>query len=514
MNDPELAKLSTFIEENLRASPSAGLAFVDSRGFRDRLLSKQNHVVFGRRGAGKTSLVESAKGQAGVVDVYLNLEDFKDITFPNIVIHILLGMFSELRKQIYHRKWYCLFWPPVFHTLKDIGKVRKALLPYLHEPDQETQEVKSSEGYSQKMGAQLSTAGSGANLKASRQKTVEVNRSLPRNKAEYLRLELSHYKELIQSISKLFNHAPIFLVFDDFYFVQKQTQPELIDYFHRLTKGTDLFLKLATIKYRSKLYRRTHDQYVGAELGHDIFAVDMDYTLDNFEELQGFMMQLLRRAVEKSGTDVDVDKLFAGGGFAQLCLASGGVPRDFLSLFVTLVNKGVLPAAPIGKLEVNEVAIANLNNKMESMRRDSGHEDAILEGCLRRIKGFVYEEKRTNAFLIAKDDLDADVHARQAIRELVDLRLIHLVDHNTSRAPSDGRRYEAYILDIALYDNTRPRNFSQIEPGQRDEKARKDELRASPLFELKKLSEPIEPRKPREPIPENPKQLELVLTEE
>jgi hypothetical protein len=61
----------------------------------------------------------------------------------------------------------------------------------------------------------------------------------------------------------------------------------------------------------------------------------MDYTLDNFDELQNFMHQLLKNAVERSGAQLDVDDMFAGDGFAQLCLASGGVPRDFLSLFVT-----------------------------------------------------------------------------------------------------------------------------------------------------------------------------------
>lgn len=303
----------------------------------------------------------------------------------------------------------------------------------------------------------------------------------------------------------MFNNVPIFLIMDDLYFVAKNIQPDLIDYFHRLTKGTDLYLKLATIKHRSKLYRRTPEQHIGVELGHDIFEVDMDYTLDNFEELQSFMDQLLKNAVERSGAQIHVDDMFAGDGFAQLCLASGGVPRDFLSLFVTLANQAAARNTSIGKVQVNEAAIGNLRTKMESMRKDSGDEDSVLEDCLRKIKRYVYDEKRTNAFLIAKDELEADDEGRQAIRELVDLRLIHLVDQNTSRAPSDGRRYEAYILDVALYDNARPRNFEQIEPGRRDEKARRDELRASPVFTMEKL---------RQKLPENPVQLELVLSEE
>ena len=77
---------------------------------------------------------------------------------------------------------------------------------------------------------------------------------------------------------------------------------------------------------------------------------------------------------------------------------------------------------------------------------------------------------------------------RQAIRELVDLRLIHLIDSNTSSAPSDGRRYEAYILDVGLYENSRPRNFNQVEPGSEDSRSRKDQLRASPRLILADLA--------------------------
>jgi len=505
MKAEQIAKLVTYIEENLRASPAAGLPFVDSRHFKTRLVSKQNHVVFGRRGAGKTSLVKSTADDKNHLDLYLNLEDYKDITFPNVLIHILVQLFSRLEERIKCelRLWWLR--PRCFAAVRSLHNHVKILREYLHQPDSETQEVESTEGYTQEIKAEGKAHGVGGGAKAGRNKSTKISRSLPKDKLAFLRLELPAYKELLVDVAKIFKDEPIFLVMDDFYFIQKPIQPELIDYIHRLTKGTALFLKVATITHRSKLYRREADQYVGVELKHDIFEVDMDYTLDSFDELQSFMQNLLRNAITQANAQIDLDDMFAGDGFSQLCLASGGVPRDFLSLFVSLANAAVSSDSPIGKMQVNEVAIGNLGSKMESMRRDSGDEDAILEGCLKRIKRYVYDEKRTNAFLIPKDDLDSDPQGRQAIRELIDLRLIHLVDHNTSRAPSDGRRYEAYILDIALYDNPRPRNFNQIEPGQRDEKARKDALRASPVFTLPKL---------REPIPELPVQMELTLSEE
>lgn len=214
----------------------------------------------------------------------------------------------------------------------------------------------------------------------------------------------------------------------------------------------------------------------------------MDYTLSNFEELQIFMRDLLDKAIQGSQIHIEIDDMFAGDGFAQLCLASGGVPRDFLSLFVSL-GGNIGNTKQIGKMDVNDSAIANVTSKLESMKRDSGDADAILENYLARIKQHVFKEKRTNTFLIGKDELDENPAFKQAVRELVDLRLIHLVNDNTSKAPSDGRRYEAYILDVGLYDNSRPRNFTQIEPGLRDEKSRKDDLRSSPLIDLKMLTE-------------------------
>jgi hypothetical protein len=522
MDQAEISKLVTFIEENLRASPSSGLPFVDSRSSRARLLSKQNHVVFGRRGSGKTTLVNSTKSSNDHLDLYLNLEDYKDITFPNIVIRILVQMFTMLGEQIKATyPWY----KPSLNSLRcqrTIRQVSTSLSAFLHEPDQETCEVSTNESYQNELSASGKFKSVSSGAKHQRGKSTQVKRNLPKDKTNYLKIELTTYKKLIVSISSLFSNKPIFLIFDDLYFVPKAVQPDLVDYFHRLTKGTALFLKIATIRHRSKLYRREGGQHVGAEANHDIFEVDMDYTLDNFDELQDFMHKLLENAIQQSNSTIALDEIFAGDGFAQLSLASGGVPRDFLSLFVTLANQAAATGRAIGKIQVTDAAISNIGAKVESMKKDSGSEDAILEGYLSRIKHFVYDEKRTNTFLISKEDLESNNQVRQAIRELVDLRLIHLVDHNTSKAPSDGRRYEAYILDIGLYDNPRPRNFSQIEPGQRDDYSRKDALRASPVVDLKILQEAVgtasrdtptdKPKKKEKQIPEEPKPQQLELS--
>lgn len=516
VNATEIKKLVTCIEENLRASTWSGLTFVDSRHHRARLVSKQNHVVFGRRGAGKTSLLSSIRIPGEFVHMYLNLEDYKDITFPNIVIRVLTELLSFLESTAASTySWYHLWRRTPRRLRQKLRQTCDELARSLHEPDQEMEEISEKEASQQEISASTKMHGMGAAGKGKRDRSREVKKKVPKSKIDQLRVELTEYKRLLQEVSDCLGDKSIFLLLDDFYFIPKSTQPEFVDYFHRLTKGTALFLKIATIKHRSKLYRRQREQYIGVELGHDIFEIDMDYTLDNVEELQSFMKQLLTNAIQASSAAIQIDDLFAGDGFAQLCLASGGVPRDFLALFVSLANRASVPGQAIGKVQVTDAALSTTSSKLESMKKDSGDEDSVLQDCLSRIKRYVYDEKRTNAFLIPRDDLDADALGRQVIRELVDLRLIHLVDHNTSKAPTDGRRYEAYILDICLYDNSRPRNFSQVDPGQRDEKARKDSLRAAPVFQLSKLEEALPEQQDRPELVASsgrPGQLDLGLS--
>lgn len=200
MNQAEISKLVTFIEENLRASPSSGLPFVDSRSSCTRLLAKQNHVVFGRRGSGKTTLVNSTKASPDHLDLYLNLEDYKDITFPNIVIRILIEMFTLLSEQIKaNYPWYRLSLKSL-RCKRAIKLVCASLRAFLHDPDQETQEVSTSESYQNEASASAKIDSVSAGAKMQHGKSTQVKRNLPKDKINYLRIELTTYKKLIISI--------------------------------------------------------------------------------------------------------------------------------------------------------------------------------------------------------------------------------------------------------------------------------------------------------------------------
>ncbi len=492
MNEDEKAKLVEYIEENLRASVKSGLKFIDPKNYIGRLKSKQNHVVFGRRGAGKSSLVSAVKSEKDYHFVYLNLEDYKDISFPNVIIKMLSESFKSIQ---YDLKSECRWWRPFSKSNKlynSLNKIIEELDNLIENPDEEVEEVRVKTQDSVGTSIEANGAGAKSKVEGSYAKEKEVSRKLPKNKLDFLRINLTSYKYIFEGISEYYGGHTIFIALDDFYFIKKDIQVELIDYFHRLTKGTSLFFKVGTVKHRSFLYKQAYDSYLGIELGHDAMEIDLDYTLDNFEELQTFMKLLLESSAKSINYRKDIGDIFHGEGFKQLCLASGGVPRDFLSLFVkVLLRTDVVNGRKIGKIDVTEEAINNIGSKMSSFDLDSGEDKTILEKVLNEIKNWVYSQKRTNAFLVAKPDMELCLQCRQAIKELVDLRLLHLIENNTSAAPSDGRRYEAYMLDIGLYDNSRPRNFTQVEPGANLSKQEKDKIRALPRLPIGEFEDRI-----------------------
>ena len=480
----DIDKLTTYIEENLRATVNSGMNFIDPKKFKSKLLSKQNHVAFGRRGAGKSSLVSSIKSSNKHIYIYINLEDYKDISFPNIILHVLLSMCKQLLEFSSSKyPWYSLN----LNSRKQKKYLKfliKELEAEIGKPDNQ------NKGLTEKTLTEMSgEAGGNINFVKTKVTGKNVNEkqsttNLSYDKLEDLKLTINKYQRFCISFGKAHDELPIFLILDDFYFLKKEIQPHLIDFFHRLSKGTCLYLKLATIKHRSSLYTQENSSYIGVELGHDIHDIDLDYTLDKFDDLQSFMRKLIEHSILESGAkSLKINSIFVGESFKQLCLASGGVPRDFLSLFLKVIQS-TPEGEKVNKVNVTDAAIASISNKMSGIGKDSAGDANTLEEHLFELKRFVYTENRTNVFLVSKDDLEKFKEFRQALKELVDMRLLHIIDANTSCAPSDGRRYEAYMIDVGLYDNSRPRSFTYIEPGSSDNRGRKDQMRGAPKLNV------------------------------
>jgi len=99
-----MAKLRQVITENLRIQQAGAkpVQYIDVHNALSDICARQNHAVFARRGCGKTLLLHhSARGLSGDIQIiYLNCEDFKHHSFPNVLIEILDTLFAELEVHL------------------------------------------------------------------------------------------------------------------------------------------------------------------------------------------------------------------------------------------------------------------------------------------------------------------------------------------------------------------------------------------------------------------------------
>jgi hypothetical protein len=326
-------------------------------------------------------------------------------------------------------------------------------------------DVSSSIGSSQtersEVGGNISAHGAGVDARAAAEHSANesLQQTYKATKIQALNRALIGHQALVKDLSTLAD-KPTLILLDDLYHVPMVSQPYVLDYFHRLCKGLPVFMKVGTIRNRSRVYRGG-DPPIGIEIGHDAGSIDLDKTLEDFEAAQVFLLAVTDGVLE--GVGVKASQIARRRVYNRLTLASGGVARDFLNL----LGAAVQVSSAGGELNVTVSSINQVAGELESSKRDdlardvaSGEDSGSLLDVLDRVRAFCYDQK-ANCLL-----LEQDSPAEQAgpVRELVDMRLIHSVRNRVSIPARPGRIYEAYMLDISQWTGQRKRrNLEEIE---------------------------------------------------
>jgi len=124
LNATGMANLLTLVEEAARSTEEGVKHFVEpAPGTLRRTTNRRHHIVFGRRGSGKSSLLRKAAADLTVDRrpiAYVNLEAFKGHSYPDVLISVLMSTFEEFRKWMdsaaIHPSTRTTFWQRLFGT--------------------------------------------------------------------------------------------------------------------------------------------------------------------------------------------------------------------------------------------------------------------------------------------------------------------------------------------------------------------------------------------------------------
>lgn len=460
----KLHNLRRVITENLRVQRGGAesIPYIDIANALGDMTARQNHAIFGRRGCGKTLLIHHSGNELDEKYrcIYLNCEDFKKHSFPNVLIQILDALFAELESNLVgwfgRKKKSKQLMQGIRHKLAELSASADNL-------EREVREQTSSEN-TKTAGVEAGTVNEYASLKGSAKASsmyrsnVETSYKWHDDKLRELDLWLP---ELKQQIREFFQNSTkvtaIFLQIDDFYHLSRLDQPFVMDYIHRLCKDLPLYFKVATLRYASILYADRQGQPIGAQERHDYQPINVDFTFADLRKTQTQNKEILRAFGNLAAmTHDEIDGLFKGEGFERLVLAGGGVPRDCLSLFLEVLDTVSSPSGDgrIGKDDIRILSRTNFERRIEELKQDSeGREQDVLIRGIYVLRKFCID-KQTNVFMVSEQMMQQEDRIRDLMHRLMDYRIIHNCGGAITHKSQPGT-YQAFSIDIGCYAHMR-----------------------------------------------------------
>lgn len=480
----------TLVEESTRSTREATHYFIPpAEGTLERAKSKRHHVVFGRRGSGKSSLLNKiyADHLANRVPcAFVDMEEFKGHSYPDVLVSVLIKSLMEFKKWLDDGAvapankasfWSKLtFQKPVAPTIKksdaaslsaELDAEIQALNSLLHSAEDieraETRRKDKSTNIAGKGEVKVKSGPASASAELSASESEELSREVvdhyKSRKIEALQRGIIRFKEIFKRVAA-HTGKDAYLLLDDLYHIRRSDQASIIDYFHKLAKGANLWIKIGTIRHRTTWYR-PGDPPVGMKLGDDAEQIDLDVTLEKYETTKAFLVRILDQFAKAKG--VTLSTILADTARDRLVLASGGVARDFLTLFRRALEetrervlRGDLNRGEkVGAEDVNRAAGSYYDNKTAELDRDTrGDERGAFLDLVNEIQDFCINKSKANCFLIEKD---FDGFNEEIIGQLVDLKFIHHVRSRVTVRNRERRLYDAFMLDLSFYTGERAR---------------------------------------------------------
>lgn len=409
VSDGRVSRLIELLNERSRTSElQPSLQFIKDAAENTKIaITKRHHVVFGRRGVGKTALLLEAKR---IVEHSKNLTLWQNL-------QTLRGLEAV----------------PVFLTLVkricDLAEIAHG-----------TRSTKPR------------------SIQLARDISARVDRLFNRSSTSLEQASLLVPE--IQRMLKLIcaeTGSDIFLFLDDFHYVDMANQPKVLDLLHGCTRDTATWIKIASIRNQSRLYQ--NDPPTGMQVGHDAAVISLDITLEEPQKAKEFLGGILQTYLKPAGIS-NRSGILSNGALDRLVLASAGVPRDFLLLAARSIQlaRERANARVVGTQDVNDAAGEAGVQKSAELDEDAASSKGKSSARIRamnRLRQFAIDEKHYSFFKVGFQDKNDHPDEYTLLQSLMDLRMIHIIKASLSQAHAAGEKTEVYMIDLSEYSGSR-----------------------------------------------------------
>lgn len=407
--DPRVSRLIELLNERSRTSEQLpSLHYIKDAGENLRIaVSKRHHIVFGRRGVGKTALLLEAKRQvasAGGLTLWINVQTLRGLSATAAFLTVVRRI-AEIPGTIYQGR----------NVLPASIGAAQTIIKW-------TQELLSRADLTAAIAAPI---------------VPEVQRLISMLCAE--------------------NACDLFIFIDDLHYLAMKEQPLFLDQIHGVTRDASAWIKIAGIRNQCRVFES--DPPVGMQVGHDAAMIPLDVTLEDPRKARIFLTEVLQTYLAAAGIG-NRSGVLSGSALDRLILASAGVPRDFLVLCARAIQIARTRdnARLVGIQDVNEAAGEAGKQKLADLEEDAassmGMANARLE-AMEQVRQFSIVQNHSSFFRIDYRDKAARPEEYALVQSLMDLRMVHLVKTSLSEAHAAGEKSEVYLIDLSEYSSYR-----------------------------------------------------------
>lgn len=409
VHDDRVAALINLLNARSRTSESQpSLLYIKDVDERLSLaVSPRHHLVFGRRGVGKTSLLLEARRMIeseGAHALWVNIQSIRSLStshaFLTVALRIcdlILGAYSDA-------------------NMTGVGVQSVASL----RANIEQRFTATSPGVS----------------------------------------EVSILVPLLQQACSRFciqNQTSIFVFLDDIHYLASNDVPRFLDLLHGISRDNPMWLKVAGIQHQTRWFIPVPP--TGLQTGHDATIISLDVTLEHPEKAKEFLGNVLKGFVEECDA-LPLSSVFSASALERLVLASGGVPRDFLTLCASSIQTARQRpnAKTVGVQDVNNAAGIAGQTKLQELEDDAAStsgRSAELVQSLNTVREFLLLQEQITFFRVDFKDKETHSVEYRLLQALADLRMLHLINNSLSDQHHAGQRFEVYLLDLSQYSGAR-----------------------------------------------------------
>jgi hypothetical protein len=256
--------------------------------------------------------------------------------------------------------------------------------------------------------------------------------------------------QLFTIFNELYERRTI-LFLDDFYQIPNMNHPRIMQYFHGIYKESKNYAFCMNAVGIPESIKINYDGKTTFSKKDDFPSIVLNYDLAKLELLQDNLVKIMVSLQPQLGiSESDIKSLFSNDTLKYLVIASGGVPRDFMTTFADTLDNARKREINTGIARIDLYkAIAKLKQDKDENRETelSEYSEKAIEIVIQVISDNIIKGLKTNVILYPKKDYEK--HER-LIKTLVNLRYLHIIKPHVT---PEGKNFEAVglLIDMTFY---------------------------------------------------------------